>query len=141
MGSYSESYSTWGVEARLTRLQAAQEQFRKSREEFHLSVAEENHKLIKYQSMLEEKLGKLYVNLSLHQTMDHLLQDREIKLADKLKSEFKLSDRKYLWLKVRAFGASQQWVELAALAKGKKSAIGFTPFLDVCLQQGERAQA
>ena len=64
--------------------------------------------------MLEEKLGKLYVNLSLHQTLHQLLQvnlslhqtlhqllqDRELKLADKLKSEFKLSERKYLWLKV-----------------------------------------
>ena len=50
--------------------------------------------------MLEEKLGKLYVNLSLHQTLHQLLQDRELKLADKLKSEFKLSERKYFWLKV-----------------------------------------
>jgi len=62
-------------------------------------------------------------------------------LADKLKSEFKLSERKYLWLKVRAFGESGQWAELSSLAKSKKSAIGFAPFLDVCLQQGERAQA
>ena len=53
-----------------------------------------------FQAMLEEKLGKLYVNLSLHQTLHQLLQDRELKLADKLKSEFKLSERKYFWLKV-----------------------------------------
>ena len=26
--------------------------------------------------MLEEKLGKLYVNLSLHQTLDQLLRER-----------------------------------------------------------------
>ena len=67
--------------------------------------------------MLEEKLGKLYINLSLHQTLDQLLREkyllnlyfhphypplchREVKLADKLKSEFKLSERKYFWLKV-----------------------------------------
>ena len=68
------------------------------------------------QGMLEEKLGKLYINLSLHQTLDQLLRERyllyfyfpphqplchrEVKLADKLKSEFKLSERKYFWLKV-----------------------------------------
>ena len=117
--------------------------------------------------MLEEKLGKLYVNLSLHQTLDQLLRERscsqvcrwrqillrvlrEVKLADKLKSEFKLSERKYFWLKVhhpiccslrwnifkvKAFGESGQWTELNALAKTKKSPIGFAPFLDVCLKQ------
>ena len=28
------------------------------------------------QGMLEEKLGKLYINLSLHQTLDQLLRER-----------------------------------------------------------------
>ena len=41
------------------------------------------------------------MNKSLHQTISQLLEEGEIKLADKLRSEFKLSDRKYLWLKVR----------------------------------------
>jgi len=139
--SYADSFGTGRVEARLARLVAAQENFKKSKEEFNLSVCEESHKLIKYQGMLEEKLGKLYINLSLHQTLDQLLREREVKLADKLKSEFKLSERKYFWLKVRAFGESGQWAELNALAKTKKSPIGFAPFLDVCLKQGERAQA
>ena len=156
--SYADSFETGRVEARLARLGAAQENFKKSKEEFNLSICEESHKLIKYQSMLEEKLGKLYINLSLHQTLDQLLREKEVKLADKLKSEFKLSERKYFWLKVtlkdaipmlffkfsfqvRAFGESGQWAELNALAKTKKSPIGFAPFLEVCLKQGERAQA
>ena len=36
---------------------------------------------------------------------------------------------------MRAFGESGQWAELTALAKTKKSPIGFAPFLDVCLKQ------
>ena len=36
---------------------------------------------------------------------------------------------------VRAFGESGQWAELNALARTKKSPIGFAPFLDVCLKQ------
>ena len=39
--------------------------------------------------------------------------------------------------KVKAFGESGQWTELNALAKTKKSPIGFAPFLDVCLKQVE----
>ena len=46
---------------------------------------------------MEEKLGKPFLNLSLHDTMTRLL---EVKV-DKLKSAFKISERKYLWLKVR----------------------------------------
>jgi len=139
--AYRESYETGRVEARLARLAAAQELFKRGKEEWSTQACEENYRLIKYQGMLEEKLGKPYINLSLHLTLRQLLVDRETKLADKLKSEFKLSERKYLWLKVRAFGESGQWAELSSLAKSKKSAIGFAPFLDVCLQQGERAQA
>jgi hypothetical protein len=74
--SYAESYSGGRAEARLARLVTAQDQFKRSKEEFNLTMCEENHKLIKYQGMLEEKLGKPYVNLSLHQTLDQLLQDR-----------------------------------------------------------------
>ena len=43
----------------------------------------------------------MYVNKSLNDTVSQLLEEGEIKLADKLRADFKLSDRKYLWLKVR----------------------------------------
>ena len=47
--SYTESFGTGRVEARLARLVAAQENFKKSKEDFNLSMCEESHKLIKYQ--------------------------------------------------------------------------------------------
>ena len=47
--SYADSFGTGRVEARLARLVAAQENFKKSKEEFNLSICEESHKLIKYQ--------------------------------------------------------------------------------------------
>ena len=139
--TWIDSYGTGRLETRLAALVTAQEQFKRGREDFNLSIAEETHKLLKYQAGLEEKLGKPFLNLSLHDTMSRLLEEKEIKLADKLKSEFKISDRKYLWLKVRAFGDSKQWGELSNLARSKKSLIGFGPFIDQCLKQGEKAQA
>lgn len=141
--TYRESYSTGRVETRLARLVTAQEQFKRAKEEFNLNMTEENHKLIKYQAGLEDKLGKMYVNLSLHNTISQLIKDNEVKLADKLRTEFKVSDRKYFWLKLRAFAESGQWSELGALARSKKTCpLGsFGPFLDVCLEQGEKGQA
>ena len=41
----------------------------------------------------------------------------------------------------RAFGKTRQWEELANLAKSKKSAIGFGPFVDVCIEAGAPAEA
>ena len=118
-----------------------QEHFKKSREDFHASIAAENHKLLKYQSDLETRFGKPYLNLSLHETLIKLVADNELKLADKLKSEFKISDRKYFWIKVRAYGESQQWSELSNLAKNKRNPIGLGAFVDQCLKQDRRDQA
>jgi len=141
--TFRDSYTTGRVETRLARLVTAQEQFKRAKEEFNLNMTEENHKLIKYQTGLEDKLGKIYVNLSLHNTISQLLKDNEVKLADKLRTEFKLSDRKYFWLKLRSFAISEQWTELGALSRSKKTCpLGsFGPFLDVCLEQGEKGQA
>jgi len=139
--TFIESYSVSRLETRLAGLVTAQEQFKRGREDFNQSMADETHRLLKYQAGLEEKLGKPFTDLSLHDTLSMLLEQKEMKLADKLKSEFKISERKYFWLKVRAFGSSKQWGELSNLARGKKSPIGFGPFIDQCLQQGEKAQA
>lgn len=139
--TFIESYSVSRLETRLATLVTAQEQFKRGREDFNLSIVDETHRLLKYQAGLEERFGKPFTDLSLHDTLSMLLEMKEMKLADKLKSEFKISERKYLWLKVRAFGSSKQWGELSNLARGKKSPIGFGPFIDQCLQQGEKAQA
>lgn len=139
--SVIESYATGRIETRLSALVTAQDYYKKGRCEFDLSATEETSRLLNNQSKLEEKLGRMYMNKSLHDTVSQLLEEGELKIADKLRSDFKLSDRKYLWLKVRAFGKSKQWVELANLAKSKKSLIGFGPFIDVCVESGCKDEA
>jgi len=139
--SFTESYSTGTLESRLSHLVTAQEQYRKSREDFNASVAEENYRLLKYQSGLEQKFGEPFINLSVYETLIKLIGDKEIKIADKFRSDFKISDRKYFWLKVRAFGETQQWSELSALVKNKKSPIGFEPFINICLKHGQKTEA
>ena len=42
--------------------------------------------------LAQEKLGKSYIDKSLHQTLAQLVEDKEIKLADKLKAEFKVKE-------------------------------------------------
>ena len=51
-----------------------QELFHKSKNDSLASLAEENSRLLKSQSFMEEKLGKSFVGLSLHQTLEDLIQ-------------------------------------------------------------------
>ena len=140
--SFAESYSSGRIESRLAHLVTAQGQFKKAREEFSAGIAEENNRLLKNQSSLEEKLGKPFLNLSLLETLKQLLKEQgETKTADKLKAEFKINDRKYYWIKIRAYGESKQWTEMLNLAKSKKSPIGIGPFIDQCLKYDEKGQA
>ena len=139
--SFAESYSNSRIESRLAHLVTAKDQFKRAREEFSAAMAEENKRLLTIQSELEEQHGKPFVSLSLHETLKQLLKEGDKIKADKMKADFKVNDRKYYWIKIRAFGESKQWTELLSLAKSKKSPIGISPFIDQCLKYDEKGQA
>lgn len=70
--------------------------YKRTRDEFSLATCESQLKLIRYQSSLEEKLKNNFRNLTLHDTLVKLLEINELKLADKLRSEFKVPERRLL---------------------------------------------
>lgn len=59
-----------------------------------VSICEDARKLCKQQSSLQETYGERFVGLSLHDTVMKLLEQGEIKLADKLRSEYRMPDRR-----------------------------------------------
>lgn len=67
--------------------------YRKAKNEFMLNVCEEQVRLLKYQQQLEQQFGKWMVDLSLRDTIKELLSLNQQKLADKLRSEFKVSEK------------------------------------------------
>ena len=75
-------------------LQSAQDNFKLARCDTNASLTEEQIKLLKYQRSLEETLHELVVGKTLHDTVKILLQNSEIKLAEKLRSEYKFPDRR-----------------------------------------------
>ncbi|KAG1669936.1 Vacuolar protein sorting-associated protein 16 [Nymphon striatum] len=101
------------------------------------SITEEQLKLTKYQQDLEDKFNQPYLNCSLHQTMYMLLLDRRYKLADELKKEFKVTDRKY----ITSLAETGDWLELDKFSKSKKSSIGYEPFVDICLKYENKYEA
>ncbi|CAH1775290.1 unnamed protein product [Owenia fusiformis] len=136
-----ESYGEERLEVKLTSLVAAQDAYTKSKNEWAARQTEEQVKLLKYQRRLEEELNRQYMDLSLHQTMYKLTMEANHKLAESLRKEFKVPDRRFWWLRVNALCESNDWTELEKFSKSKKSPIGYEPFVDGCIKYGNRHEA
>ena len=76
-------------------LQSAQENFKLARSDSNATLTEEQIKLLRYQRSMEDVLQESIVGKPLHDTVKVLLLRNELKLADKLRSEYKISDRRY----------------------------------------------
>merc|ERR1711918_260834 len=61
--------------------------------------------------------------------------------ALKLKSDFKVPDKRFWWLKLKALAASDKWLELEKFSKEKRSPIGYEPFVQICLEHNKFAEA
>ncbi|XP_078694639.1 vacuolar protein sorting-associated protein 16 homolog [Branchiostoma floridae x Branchiostoma belcheri] len=136
-----DSYNETRMDERLRNLQQAQEAYTKARNEFAAKVTEEQVRLLKYQMRLEEELKRPYLDLSLHDTISQLTTEGNHKLAEQLRKEFKVPDKRFWWLKIQALAEGSDWAELDRFAKSKKSPIGYEPFIDVCLKHQNRYEA
>ncbi|XP_015182776.1 PREDICTED: vacuolar protein sorting-associated protein 16 homolog [Polistes dominula] len=135
----AESYQQ--KNARDTLLQSAQENFKLARNDTNAALTEEQIKLLRYQRSLEETLHETMVGKSLHDTVKTLLLQNELKLADKLKSEYRIPERRYWWLRIQCLAEQGLWGELEKLSKSKKSPIGYEPFIDQCLKYDQEREA
>uniref|UniRef100_A0A182LTD4 Vacuolar protein sorting-associated protein 16 homolog n=1 Tax=Anopheles culicifacies TaxID=139723 RepID=A0A182LTD4_9DIPT len=115
--------------------------YRKAGKAIEAELADETKKLIRHQKLLQDKYQKDFFGLPLHAMVRKLLQLGDQRYAEKLKSEFKMSDRRYWWLRVQTYADSYQWDELEKFAKAKKSVIGYEPFVEVCLSKMNVAEA
>ena len=75
-------------------LQSALDNFKLARCDTNACLTDEQIKLLRYQRSLEETLNESIVGKPLHDTVKMLLLHNEIKLADKLRSEYKFPDRR-----------------------------------------------
>lgn len=75
-------------------LQCALDNFKAARNDTNAALTEEQIKLLRYQRSIEEVLQKSIIGKPLHDTVKILLLHNELKLADKLRSEYRISDRR-----------------------------------------------
>ncbi|XP_031845297.1 vacuolar protein sorting 16 [Nomia melanderi] len=137
----TESYQRKNTTSREALLQSAQENFKLARNDTNAALTEEQIKLLRYQKSLEDTGHESIVGKPLHDTVKLLLLQNELKLADKLRSEYRISDRRYWWLRIQCLAEKGMWNDLEKLSKSKKSPIGYEPFIDQCLKYDKEREA
>lgn len=111
---------------------------------FDAEMCNETSRLYKLQQMLSDKHPRDNVNfyeLTVNGTLTELFRMDLTKLAEKLKSDFKISERTYWMLKIKVLGEQYKWGELEKLSKSKKSPVGYEPFAEVCLGRNDLMEA
>lgn len=140
------------VLASIDKLKSASTYLRDSRDAaatFQRQALEDAQKLLRLQEQFEKDLGprdgatspgagaaSAFVGLSAHATISALLRQGHTKRAVKVQSEFKIPEKTFAWLRLRALVAERHWNELEELAKQKKSAIGWEPYFNEVLGAG-----
>ncbi|KAB0802860.1 hypothetical protein PPYR_05046 [Photinus pyralis] len=122
-------------------LTSAVEAYKKARNDVSFSICEEALRLLKYQRSLKDKINEDLVGKSVHDTCTRLLELKDIKEAERMRSNFKIPDRRYWWLRIKCLADAHDWIELEKFSKSKKSPIGYAHFVDVCLEKNNISEA
>ena len=101
---------------------------------------QEAQALIRLQTSLDNDLHageKVYTGLSLNATLHRLILTSHVKRANKVASDFRIADKTFAWIRLRALVAKRDWTELEEIAlKNKKSSIGWEPYYNEILGAG-----
>ncbi|RXN33531.1 vacuolar sorting-associated 16-like protein [Labeo rohita] len=135
------SYKEQRLEARIALLQSAVDEYYKAKNEFSAKTTEDEMRLLRFQRKLEEEKGELLVGFSLHETMIALLSVGLHKHAEQLYKDFRVPDKRFWWLKLKALAEKEDWEELEKFAKSKKSPIGYLPFVEICIKHHNKYEA
>ena len=136
-----EAYEAKDLATRVRTLKTSMSLYQDDKEQQATYKATEDQvKLLALQDELQKETKDQYLLLSLADTLYKLIVTGNLAKATKVKSDFKVSDAKFWWLKVRGFGETRNWVEMEKLSKSK-SPIGFTPFVEECLVKNAKSEA
>ena len=139
---FEQAHETHRYETRRNRLTSAQEQWRKAKKEPLQALVEENLKLLSQQSGLENKLeGQSFVGKTANETISQLLETDQLKLAEKVRQEMKVSDRRFAWLRVRAMVKRKQWDDLKKFARQKRPPLPANQVVRVVHEQAGEERA
>jgi hypothetical protein len=90
-----------------------------------VKAIQEVQSLLKMQEAFEKDLNESFSGLSINETVFKLIELGNIKRSQKVQTEFKVSEKVYWWLRLRALVKRRDWRELEEISKVRKSPIGW----------------
>ena len=94
----------------------------------HAKMYAEAGALLRMQEAFDKEIADAsgsYAGLSVNETMFRLIRSGYSKRAGKVQSEFKVPEKTWWWVRLRALTAARLWGELEELGKNRKSPIGW----------------
>ncbi|KAJ3445501.1 vacuolar protein sorting vps16 [Anaeramoeba flamelloides] len=131
------------IDFKTNTLKRASGKFEQDKNVFYKQMCEQQSKLIMVQHELELKKKRSidFFGKSVNETISLLLQNRDQKMAYKIKKQFKVSDKRYWWIVISTYAKNRMWENLSLFADSKNSPIGYEPFVRVCLNQLSKKEA
>nr|BAJ33734.1 unnamed protein product [Eutrema halophilum] len=128
---------------RIKLIEKASNLFSQTKEHtFESKAAEEHAKLLRIQHELEASTKQaIFVDSSINDTIRTCIVLRNNRAAAKVKSEFKVSDKRWYFLKAFALATIKDWEALEKFSKEKRPPTGFRPFVEACIDADEKAEA
>jgi len=107
---------------------------------FYAKATEEHIKLLSMQELDAPTQGK-HAKKPLSDVIFQLIADGNEKKAQKLKTDFKVPDKRYWYLKLKALATASRWSELEKFCKEKRPPIGYAPFVQICIDHDRQDHA
>ncbi|KAF9445538.1 vacuolar protein sorting-associated protein 16 [Macrolepiota fuliginosa MF-IS2] len=130
--------------AKLTSVKTAQKFFSEDKDRnFEAKMMDENARLLTLQQQLEKETdGKIsFFGLSVNDTIRQCLVNSLSKRADKVKTEFRVPDKRFWYLKLHSLTEVRDFEGLDAFSKSKRSPIGYEPFVRHLVEKGHAKEA
>lgn len=128
---------------RIKLVEKSQSLFSETKEHmFESKAAEEHAKLLRMQHELEVSTKQaIFMDSSISDTIRTCIVLGNHRAAVKVKTEFKVSEKRWYWLKVFALATIRDWDALEKFSKEKRPPIGYRPFVEACVDADEKGEA
>ncbi|KAI0370539.1 vacuolar protein sorting-associated protein 16 [Pilatotrama ljubarskyi] len=130
--------------AKIASVKAAQKFFSEDKDRsFEAKMMDESVRLLTLQQQLEKEAdGKIaFFGLSVNETLRTCLVNGMSKRADKIKSDFKVPDKRFWYVKLHALTEVRDFEGLEVFARSKRSPIGYEAFVKHLVDKGHQKEA
>lgn len=127
---FTEALQQNEIQTKIDKLRLAQRLLTDSKDPsalLHTKAFGEAGQLLKMQEAFDKEIGDSagYTGLSVNDTIYKLIRSGYGKRAQKIQSDFKVPEKTWWWLRLRALVAARLWGELEEMGKSRKSPIGW----------------